>query len=68
MATASELAEAKAALHSLLTGTRVTSVTKNGRSVTFTSATLGELKNYIAEMEVELGMHSRRRRPLGVRL
>ncbi|KAB8312283.1 phage tail protein [Erwinia endophytica] len=65
MATMADLLSARAALHDLMTGKRVASVQKNGRSVTFTSATLSELKAYISELESELGVAVRRRRPAG---
>jgi uncharacterized protein (UPF0216 family) len=63
VATKAELDEARKALHDLLTGKRVASVQKDGRSVTFTSATLSELRTYIANLESELGIVSVRRRP-----
>ncbi len=65
MATMPQLIEARQALHELMTGKRVATVTKNGRSVSFTSATLSELKAYISELEEELGVAIRRRRPAG---
>ena len=65
MATKAELDEARKALHDLLTGKRVASVQKDGRSVTFTSATLKELRTYIANLEEVLGINSGRRRPAG---
>lgn len=64
MATRQELEDARRALHDLLTGKRVASVQKDGRSVTFTSATLSELRNYIANLESELGIRSTRRPPM----
>lgn len=68
MATITELAEAQSALHALLTGKLAASVTKNGRRVEFELASLSELKNYIAELESELGIRNSRRGPVGVRL
>ncbi|EJF1946179.1 gpW family protein [Salmonella enterica] len=68
MATMTELKEAREALHALMTGKRVATVTKNGRSVSFTSATLADLRKYIAELEAELGVCVRRGPPAGVRL
>ncbi|UMR98615.1 phage head-tail joining protein [Escherichia coli] len=64
MATMEELAEAKAALHALYIGKRVVTVSRNGRSVTYTSAGLADLKRYIAELEEELGLRVRRGGPL----
>ena len=68
MATLIDLETARAALLDLLTGKRVASIQKNGRSVTFTSASLNDLKQHIAELEEELGVNIRRRRPAGFRL
>ncbi|MVX88158.1 phage tail protein, partial [Escherichia coli] len=45
-------------------GKRVVTVTRNGRSVTYTSAGLAELKRYVAELEDELGLRVRRSGPL----
>lgn len=63
MATQLDLDNARAARHELMTGKRVASIQKNGRAVTFTSASLTELNNYIAELESALGVRSRRGRP-----
>lgn len=60
MATKKELDEARKALHDLLTGKQVASVQKDGRSVTFTTAKLSELRTYIANLEEELGITSGR--------
>lgn len=68
MATTAELQEARAALHSLMTGKRVASVQKDGRRVDYTATTVGDLKKYIAELEEALKAGSRRRGPAGVRL
>jgi uncharacterized protein (UPF0216 family) len=65
VATQEQLDEARKALHALLTGKRVASVQKDGRSITFTSATLHELRAYIADLESQLGLVSRRRGPAG---
>ncbi|HEJ7174549.1 TPA: gpW family protein [Serratia marcescens] len=65
MATQAQLDDAQRALHDLLTGKRVASIQKDGRSVTFTSATLNELRGYIADLEGQLGLASRRRGPVG---
>ena len=49
--TADLLAEAEDALHKLLTGTSATIVTyADGRSVTYTRATVPELQAYIARL------------------
>lgn len=63
MATQQELDDARRAMHDLMTGKRVASIQKDGRSVTFTSARLSELLNYITNLEEELGIRSRRRPP-----
>lgn len=68
MATIAELQEARAALHSLMTGKRVASIQKDGRRVDYTATTVGELKKYISELEEALKSGSRRRSPAGVRL
>jgi uncharacterized protein (UPF0216 family) len=65
VATHEQLKEAKKALHDLLTGKRVASIQKDGRSVTYTSATLSQLRAYILELEIALGISSRRSRPAG---
>ena len=65
MTTQAQLDEARQALHELLTGKRVASIQKDGRSVTFTPATLNNLRGYIAELESQLGLTSRRRGPAG---
>ncbi|CAI1666938.1 gpW family protein [Serratia marcescens] len=65
VATLAQLEEARKALHELLTGKRVASIQKDGRAVTFTSATLNELRAYISDLEVQLGLASRRRGPAG---
>ena len=49
------LAEAKAALHSLLTGTQTVSVTINGRVVAYTQANIDQLKKYVRELESQYG-------------
>ncbi|WP_430624419.1 gpW family head-tail joining protein, partial [Salmonella enterica] len=49
------LTEARQALHELLLGKRVVSVSKNGRQVQFTQINIADLRNYIAEIESGLG-------------
>lgn len=65
MATQAELDSARAALHDLLTGKRVATVQKDGRRVEFTATTAGDLKKYIAELEIQIGLTQRRGRPAG---
>lgn len=67
MATRAELDEARLALHELMTGARVVSIQKDGRRVDYSQASIGELKKYIRELEVMLGL-SGRRPPAGVYL
>ncbi|HAK8205338.1 TPA: phage tail protein [Salmonella enterica] len=67
MATMTELIEARAALHDLMTGKRVATVQKDGRRVEFTATSVSDLKKYIAEMEASLKTGGRRG-PAGVRL
>ncbi|ATI62797.1 gpW family head-tail joining protein [Edwardsiella tarda] len=62
------LTEACQALHELLTGRRVVSISKGGRQVQFSQANIQELRRYIDEIEVSLGVSIRRRSPVGVML
>ena len=75
MATLSELtarlAEAEAALHALMTGTRTVSLSDGeGHSQTFTQASRAGLTAYIAELKGQIavagGSGGVRRRPIGV--
>lgn len=68
MATITELHDARAALHDLMTGKRVATVQKDGRRVEFTATSVGDLKKYIADLEAQLHAGGRRRAPAGVRL
>lgn len=58
MATTAEiqtrLTEAEAALHALATGQRVVDVWRDGRRVTFSQATIGQLRDYIAQLRNDL--------------
>lgn len=49
------LIEAKNALHRLLTGTATVQLSYQGESVTYTTADEGKLRNYIKELEAQLG-------------
>ena len=62
------LCEARRALHELMIGRAVVSVGRNGRQVQYSRATIGELRQYIEELESSLGVSGRRRGPVGVRL
>ena len=61
MATAADLAEARAALHSLIIGKKAVKVTMNGRSVDYTPANKSQLEQYIKQLETELGQAPMRR-------
>ncbi|HED3852415.1 gpW family protein [Enterobacter soli] len=63
MATQAELDAARAALHDLMMGKRVATVQKDGRRVEFTATSVSDLKKYIADLESQIGTHSRRRGP-----
>ncbi len=65
MATQAELDSARTALHDLMTGKRVATVQKDGRRVEFTATSVTDLKKYIADLEVQVGITQRRRGPAG---
>ena len=65
MATQTQLDEARAARHALVTGTKAVKVQKDGRSVEYTPASLPQLEKYIQYLETQLGV-TRVRRPMGV--
>ncbi|MGL5370800.1 MAG: phage head-tail joining protein [Plesiomonas shigelloides] len=67
MATQSDLDAARKALHDLVTGKRVVSVQKDGRKVEFSAINVSELKQYITELELQIGT-GRRCRPAGFHL
>ncbi|MBE0131931.1 phage head-tail joining protein, partial [Citrobacter amalonaticus] len=56
MASQSDLDSARAALHDLMTGKRVATVQKDGRRVEFTVTSVSDLKKYIADLEVQVGI------------
>ncbi|EEY5944266.1 phage tail protein [Escherichia coli] len=62
------LCDARRALHELMIGCAVVSVSKDGRQVQYSRATIGELRQYIEELESALGVSGRRRGPAGVGL
>lgn len=68
MATQAELVSARRALHDLLTGQRIASIQKDGRKVDYTATSVNELKQYITELEVHLGLLGRRQGPAGFSL
>ena len=61
MATQTQLDEARAALHSLITGKRAVKVQKDGRMVEYTPANRRDLEQYTNQLEIELGQSNRRR-------
>lgn len=63
-----KLAEAKTALHALLTGKSVMSVGYGERRVQYTQANIADLRAYIQQLEAECGSNPNcaRRRPIGV--
>ncbi|SEQ48911.1 gpW protein [Amphritea atlantica] len=65
MATQSQLDEARAAKHALLTGRKAVKVQKDGRSVEYTAVNLPDLEKYIQSLETQLGV-TQLRRPMGV--
>lgn len=65
MASQSDLDSARAALHDMMTGKRVATVQKDGRRVEFTVTSVSDLKKYIADLEVQVGITQRRRGPAG---
>ena len=69
MATCAELlAQAREALHKLLTGTQMVSVGYRERRVQYTQANVNELRQYIRELEAQCGDsgNAKPRRPFEV--
>ncbi|EAB8047240.1 head-tail joining protein [Salmonella enterica subsp. enterica serovar Namur str. 05-2929] len=67
------LNEARAALHQLLIGKSVVSISRgdsagNSRSYQYSQADISQLRAYILELESLLGLGNGRRRPAGVRI
>lgn len=56
------LDDARAALHRLLLGEQTVSVAHEGEAVTFSQASEGRLRRYIAELETTLGQRCTARR------
>ena len=61
MATQTELDQARAALHQLSLGRHAVSVEKDGRKTTFNQVNKAQLQAYVAELELALGVTTRRR-------
>ena len=68
MYTLEMLNEARKALHELMLGKKVVSISKDGRQVQFNQANIADLRRYIQDIETSIGMTSRRLPPAGVRL
>jgi hypothetical protein len=66
MTTAERLAEAKDALHNLLTGKRAVLIQYGDTRTQFTAGDIDELRRYIAQLEGEVDS-TKARRPLSVR-
>ena len=52
---AKKLTQAKDALHALLIGEQIVSVTVNGRATSYGPSNISMLRRYIAELETECG-------------
>lgn len=68
-----QLAEAEAALHQLLIGKSVVSISRadsagNSRTYQYNAANIAELKAYILDLRGKLGLGNGRLPPAGVRL
>lgn len=61
---AEKLAEARTAMHLLVTGTRVVSVGYGERRIQYSQAMIAELRTYIKNLEAECGDPVAVRRPL----
>jgi hypothetical protein len=61
-----KISEAEEALHDLSLGKRVVSITRNGKSLTYTATTQVNLELYIARLKSQISTSSRR--PMGIRL
>ena len=61
-----KISEAEDALHELSLGKRVVSITRNGKSLTYTATTQVNLELYIARLKSQISTSSRR--PMGIRL
>ncbi len=66
MSTATDLAEASAAYHKLLTGRAIVSITVDGEVTQYGQADRAALKSYIETLERKIGTTTGRRRPAGV--
>lgn len=53
MDNATKLAQAQQALHNLLLGQQVTSITRDGKRVDFKQADIDKLRQYISQLEAE---------------
>lgn len=62
MITTQQLTEARTALHQLLTGQAMVSITRDGKKIDFSPANRGDLERYIDQLEAQAGVGSSRRR------
>jgi len=54
MTTQEQLNEARIALHQLLTGQAMVSITRDGKKVDFSPANRGDLERYIAQLHAQV--------------
>lgn len=68
LTTAQRLVEAEEALHKLLTGQKMVSMSYEGRTVTYTQQNIDALKQYIRDLKSEIAQAAgtSSRRPFGV--
>lgn len=57
-----QLIEARTALHQLLTGQAMVSITRDGKKIDFSPANRGDLERYISHLEAMDGIGTGRRR------
>lgn len=57
-----QLAEARSALHQLLTGQAMVSITRDGKKIDFSPANRHDLEKYVNSLEGQLGVGAGRRR------
>lgn len=58
------LAEAETALHQIMTGTSTVEVSYNGRQVQYSRTNAGDLRAYILDLKVQLGIKTGRSRAI----
>lgn len=60
------LSQARAALHALMTGTKVAELRNGDQTMRYEASNLPALQSYISKLEAECGSTPCRRRPIGV--